>query len=197
MHDKLLLFNSYEFKETVDMLNQDTPPETETVKELLKWIFAPTKYRDFEAKKDPQTLERINLPEDEPRSYAPNVTVNIDDVKCTGERLLEVTFDVVATSGADNDDIVSVNLSLPSADCNGYRHKGLPHNFDTERECQSHKFKVEVKCSDLVSRSDEVVDVFIWTEVEVVDDDGNSRTVYLKLSSSKLNDVVKECCTKK
>lgn len=164
--------------------------------ELIKWIFKPTAYRDFIRTKNKEQTDRVQVPEDEPDVNAPNVTAEIQECKCKegAPGWIQVTFKITATSGADNDDVTRVNISLPSTDCNGYRYRGLPHVFGTEEERQTHLRTIDIKCSDIILRRENPPDGFLWVELEVVDDDGNSRTTWMKVSSPSLDKCVADCC---
>lgn len=162
--------------------------------DLIKWLAEPAKYKDWVRDKKPDRLEEVNLPEDEPNANAPEVTASITSAGCL-EGWIHLKIRVDAAAGADNDDITRVRLGLPAVDCRGYRYR-RHHVFAEEEEEAWHEFSVRVKCSDLISRSETKVDVFLWTQVTAIDDDGNSRTVYMKLSSPGLDTAVEECCRK-
>lgn len=165
------------------------------VAELIRWALEPTKLKEWQRKKDREGAEDVVVPEGEPPQNAPEVNAEIVGVRCLEPGWLQITIRVDATAGADGDDVVSVRLGLPSPDCNGYRHRQL-HRFRQENESQSHSFTVRLKCSDLISRSETRVDVFVWVELQVFDDDGNSRTVYMRLASPELDRVAGTCCRK-
>lgn len=194
------VIGSKEFQAIFELL---MGPEGELAKEgasaaveLIKWIMEPTSYEDWAKKKDPERLDEPIVPKGEIPANAPNVTAEIVGAECKGQGWLEVRIKVTGTAGADNDDIKQMELRLPSIDCHGYRASPPPKKFDGlfENETEEHTFTLRIKCSDLISRSTTKIDVFLWVELIIVDDDRNQRTVFMKLSSPELDQAAAKCC---
>lgn len=192
------LITSKEFKALFEFL---MGPEGELAKEgasaaveLIKWIMEPTAYEEWAKNKDPNRADEPIVPRGEPPVNAPNVTAEITSAECKGDGWLEIKVKVIGTSGADNDDITQVEIRVPSIDCNGYRLSPAPQKFDEEKESQEAEFTLHLKCSDLISRSTTKIDVFLWVELVVVDDDKNQRTRFMKLASPALDAAATKCC---